>query len=284
MTDAPTARIWLVDKPAGPTSHDIVRQVRTAFPKGVKVGHAGTLDPFATGLLIILVGRATRLARYLSHLDKTYVTRIALGRRSASGDPEGPVTAGGPLPDDAQIDRAVAELPGRRTQVVPLLSAVKVEGERLYRKARRGEEPGDRPRREIEIISAREVAPREADAVTLEVRCSKGTYIRQLAIDLGETLGCGAYCLTLRRTAVAGLSIDDAVPPGEVGPNGGLAPAEALGHMAAVSLTDDQARRVSHGASVPGRAEGPVLLTHAGRAVAVARCSDGTLQPEVVLA
>ena len=137
MGEAAPLAIWAVDKPAGPTSHDVVATVRRNLPRGVKVGHAGTLDPFATGLLLVLVGRATRLARYLSSLDKTYRARVRLGWVSSSGDPDGELRAtGAHVPDEDEVRSAAAALEGRRPQRVPELSAVKVGGQRAYRIAR----------------------------------------------------------------------------------------------------------------------------------------------------
>ncbi|MDH3228031.1 MAG: tRNA pseudouridine(55) synthase TruB [Thermoleophilia bacterium] len=284
MTESHAPRIWLVDKPQGPTSHDIVAQVRRAVGRRVKVGHAGTLDPFATGLLIVLVGRATRLARYLADLDKTYVAEIVLGRCSESGDPEGPITEGAAPPQADEVDRAIQELEGVHDQLVPALSAVKVDGERLYARVRRGEAVPERPSREISITAARRIAlSDDRRRLTVELGCSKGTYIRQVAVDLGERLGCGGYCDTLRRTAIGSLSVGDAVPPDAVGPHGGLPPHVALAHMTRRELNAEEARRVSHGEPLEGDDQGTVALTHGERLVAVARGDGSRLQPEVVL-
>ncbi len=144
-------RAWLVDKPAGPTSHDIVHGIRRRLPRGTKVGHAGTLDPFATGLLVILVGRATRLADRISAHSKSYRATIRLGARSVTGDPEGPITPGGPVPEPAVVAAALGELAGRTSQRVPLYSAVHVDGQRLYEHARRGDTV-ERPERQMQIL------------------------------------------------------------------------------------------------------------------------------------
>jgi len=284
MTVDHAPRIWLVDKPQGPTSHDIVTQIRRAIGRRVKVGHAGTLDPFATGLLVILVGKATRLARYLTDCDKTYVADVVLGRRSESGDPEGPITEGSEPPAAADIERAVNALTGTQHQVVPALSAVKVDGERLYARVRRGETVTERPRREVAISAARQLyLSDDRRRATIEITCSKGTYIRQVATDLGEALGCGGYCGALRRTAIGPLSIDDAVPPDAVSSDGGLAPQVALAHLNQRELDDDEARNVGHGVALDGGEQGPVALIHGGSLIAVGRGGGGRVRPEVVL-
>ena len=280
--------LWLVDKPAGPTSHDVVAGVRRRLGgRRVKVGHAGTLDPFATGLLVILVGRATRLAPYLSGLDKSYLATVRLGATSATGDPEGPVIETGEAPPRERVEAVLPRFLGRQRQRVPAMSAVKVDGERLYRKARRGEEV-EAPEREIVVHDLRLVDDPAAppDAVTLAVRCSKGTYLRQLAADLGERLGCGGYCHALRRTAVGALSVDDAVAPEEVTRGGGIGLLAGLAHLPARPLSVEETAAVRHGRPVagPAAAEGPVALVAEARLVAVAPPDgEGALRPAVVL-
>jgi tRNA pseudouridine55 synthase len=249
------------------------------------VGHAGTLDPFATGLLVLVIGRATRLVPYLTALDKTYRARVRLGATSDSGDVEGPIhPTGAPLPGAEEVRRAVAALPGPHRQRVPALAAVKVAGEPLYRRARRGEQI-DAPVRDIVIASA-DVADLDPDGAwfDIEVRCSKGTYMRQLAADLGTSLGCGGYCEQLRRTAVGALRVEDAVAPEAVAADGGVDPLVAVGHLARRDLDDDEMAEVRHGRPVPGAAEGPVALAWRDRLVAIAVSRDGRLRPRVVLA
>ena len=286
LDPAPPFGVWLVDKPAGPTSHDIVARIRANLGRATRVGHTGTLDPFATGLLVVVVGRATRLVPYLTGLDKTYLARIRLGATSATGDPEGPITVtGGRLPGRAEVDSAVARIVGPQRQRVPALAAVKVGGEALYARTRRGEQV-EAPERDIVIHSASVVADDlDAATVDVEVRCSKGTYIRQLAADLGQYLGCGGYCERLRRTAVGSLRIEDAVPPAAVADAGGIDPLVALaGALELRTLTPEEAIDVGHGRAVAGDAHGPVMLVADGRllAIAVPR-DDGTLRPKVVL-
>lgn len=284
---APAPALWLVDKPAGPTSHDVVAMARRQVGRKVKVGHCGTLDPFATGLLVVLVGRATRLAPYLTGLDKTYLATVRTGFTSQTLDPEGPITAAGAPVGAAQVGEVLAEFVGSQEQRVPALSAVKVGGERLYARVRRGEEVDDLPVRDIDIHALRLVEDLGDGDALIEVHCGKGTYIRQLVADIGERLGCGAYCAALRRTAVGGLSVEDAVAPDRVGPEGGLSPLRGLGHLPVRALDDDEAARVLHGGRVAGTGGAPaeaVAMTWQGRVVAIgADDGTGSLRPSVVL-
>lgn len=189
------AAVLLCDKPAGITSHDMVLRVRRE--RGCKVGHAGTLDPFATGLLLVLLGRATRLQRALTELPKTYRATARLGWRSSTGDPDGELTESGNVPKSLRLPT------GRVRQRVPMTSAVRVGGERLYRKAHRGETV-DTPEREVEVHRA-ELLGREGDRAEYEIECSTGTYVRTLIETLGD-----AYCAELRRTAIGPFRVEDA--------------------------------------------------------------------------
>jgi tRNA pseudouridine55 synthase len=189
------AAVLLCDKPAGITSHDMVAQVRRE--RGCKVGHAGTLDPFATGLLLILLGGATRIQRHLVGLPKTYRATARLGWRSSTGDPDGELVQTGELP-------ASLELPtGTVRQRLPMTSAVRVGGERLYKKAHRGETV-QTPERDVEVHRA-ELLEHDAESATYEIECSAGTYVRTLIETLGD-----AYCAELRRTAIGPFRIEDA--------------------------------------------------------------------------
>ncbi len=202
MTDS---GVLLVDKPAGITSHDAVEEVRRA--RGVKAGHAGTLDPFATGLLLVLVGAATKLQRHLLELRKTYVATARLGWRSSTGDPEGELTETGRIPESLELPT------GTVRQRVPMTSAVRVGGERLYKKARRGEVVKT-PVRDVEVYRAELLSSSEEHA-EYEIECSTGTYIRTLIETLED-----AYCESLRRTAIGPFEVEDAsgelVPPERV--------------------------------------------------------------------
>jgi len=188
--------VLLCDKPAGKTSHDIVLAIRRER-RGEKVGHAGTLDPFATGLLLVLIGRATRLQRFLVELPKTYVARARFGWRSSTGDPDGELRETGRTPDSLQLPTGMVR------QRVPMTSAVRVGGERLYRKAHRGETV-ETPERKVEVYRA-ELLESDTEGARYEIECSAGTYIRTLIETLDD-----AYCAELRRTAIGPFKIEDA--------------------------------------------------------------------------
>lgn len=275
------ARAWLVDKPAGPTSHDIVRDIRRRLPRGTKVGHAGTLDPFATGLLVVVAGRATRLADRVSASAKTYRAAVRLGARSVTGDPEGPITPGGPIPGRSAVLEALDAIATRTSQRVPLYSAVHVAGKRLYEHARRGEEV-ETPEREMRILGLELVDFRpEVAELTLDLEVSKGTYIRQVAVDLGELLGCGAYCQALRRTAVGRLRVDDAVAPDLVPHVDPVPLTFLLVDMPTVVVAPGDARALAHGRSIaragaPGEA---AVLSDTGGLVAIAASDGVQLRP-----
>lgn len=192
--------VLLIDKPAGMTSHDVVAAVRRTLG-GVKTGHAGTLDPFATGLLLVLLGRATKLQSRLMQLGKRYETLAKLGARSSTGDPEGEIERTGRVPPDPP------PLPtGEIRQRPPTYSAVKIRGERAYKRARRGEQ-FEMPER-IVTVDRFEQVWREGDRARFEIECSSGTYVRSLIADLGD-----AYCVELRRTAIGPFHVADAVAP-----------------------------------------------------------------------
>jgi tRNA pseudouridine55 synthase len=195
------AGVALVDKPAGPSSFAIVAQIRRMT--GAKTGHAGTLDPFATGLLLILSGRATRLQQSLVGLDKRYLTEVDLTATTTTGDPEGEVVERHDAPRELELDRLRGEIELR----VPAASAVKIDGERAYRLHRRGVEVEMPVRRSI--VYDLDVLSRDETSVTLDLRVSSGTYIRSIAHALG------GHCRTLRRTAVGPFTIDEAAPPEE---------------------------------------------------------------------
>ena len=195
--------VLLIDKPPGKSSHDVVNAVRRAHGgrKAIKVGHAGTLDPFATGLLLVLLGRATRAQRFLMGLGKEYEAVARFGAVSTTGDPEGEITETGPavVPDPLVLPT------GAVTQRPPAHSAIKVDGERAYRRARRGEEV-EMPERTVTVTRFEELG-REGPRVRLGIACSSGTYVRSLVADLGD-----AYCEELRRTAIGPFGIEEADP------------------------------------------------------------------------
>jgi tRNA pseudouridine55 synthase len=256
--------VILCDKPAGKTSHDVVAAVRRGLPGKRRVGHAGTLDPFATGLLIVLVGRATRAQRFFMALPKAYEATARFGAVSSTGDPEGEITETGALIPDPLVLPA-----GEVRQRPPAHSAVKVGGERAYKRARRGEEV-EVPERVVVVTRFEEVG-REGDRVRLEVECSSGTYVRSLVADLGD-----AYTETLRRTAIGPFRVQDA-------DNETILPlSEALTFLPEQRLEPDDGRRASHGVAVPGEADGPVRLVDNRGLVAIAEPrEDGLLKPVV---
>jgi tRNA pseudouridine55 synthase len=196
------AGVALVDKPSGPSSFAIVAQVRRIT--GARTGHAGTLDPFATGLLLVLSGRATKLASCLVGLDKRYLTEIDLTCRTSTGDPEGEVVEAQEAPGEDALTERLERLRGDVELPIPAASAVKIGGERAYKLARRGVEVEMPSRRST--VHALDVIAYTGDSVTLDLRVSSGTYVRSLAIALG------GHCATLRRTEVGPFSVDEAVP------------------------------------------------------------------------
>ncbi|RME68303.1 MAG: tRNA pseudouridine(55) synthase TruB [Verrucomicrobia bacterium] len=203
--------VLLIDKPAGITSHDVVDRVRRVL-RMKRVGHAGTLDPMATGLMLVLVGKATKLSQYLMSLDKEYEGTVTLGVTTNTHDADGEVVSTKPVPElteDAVLE-VMDTFIGDQYQTPPMFSAIKKEGVPLYKLARKGREIEREPRfiriSEFELLR---FAPPELD---IRVRCSKGTYIRTLAHDLGEKIGCGGHLSALRRTAIDRFSIDQAIP------------------------------------------------------------------------
>jgi tRNA pseudouridine55 synthase len=258
------AGVLLYPKPAGITSHDVVARVRRRFERGVKVGHAGTLDPFATGLLLVLVGAATRAQRFFMALPKTYRAVARLGWVSDTGDPDGELSHTGRVPEQLRLPT------GTLLQRPPAYSAVKVGGERLYRRARRGEAVEAEPR-PVEVYRF-ELLWREGERAGLEIECSSGTYVRQLVADLGD-----AYCEELERTAIGPFRLEDADEER-------LVPlADALGFLPGRPLDDHAAQRASHGVAVPGPASDPfVRLTHDDRLIAIAEPRGDELKPIVV--
>lgn len=259
--------VLLCDKPAGVTSHDVVAQVRRRIGRGVKVGHAGTLDPFATGLLLVLVGRATRVQRFLMALPKRYEVVARFGAVSSTGDPEGEIIETGLVPEGE------LELPrGRIRQRPPAYSAIKVGGRRAYQLARAGEKP-ELAEREVDVHRF-EQRWREGDRRCFLIECSSGTYVRSLIASLGD-----AYCEELRRTSIGPFEVSQAdaerILPLE----------QALSFLPGVQLDPDAALRVAHGGAVAGRAPGTVRLTDEQGLIALAEpdSSGERLRPVVVL-
>ncbi len=237
--------VVVIDKPAGWTSHDVVAKSRGVLGTR-KVGHSGTLDPDATGVLVLGVGKATRLLRFLTELPKSYVGEIVLGTETSTLDAAGEVTATHDMSavTDAQVRAATAPLTGAIEQIPPMVSAVKIDGKRLHQLAREGKEVVRPPRPVVVHRFDVEPIPGEPGVWCCEVDCSSGTYVRTLAADLGAALGGGAHLRALRRTAVGGFTLDDAGTIEE--PT--LRPiADAVRHLDQVTVDDEIAVEIGHG-------------------------------------
>lgn len=286
MTDG----LAVVDKPAGWTSHDVVARGRKIFGQR-RVGHSGTLDPDATGVLLLGLGRATRLLRYLTDLPKTYVGEVVLGTATSTLDASGEITGSWDM-SAVRIDdvRAAARaFVGDILQVPPMVSAVKVGGRRLHELARAGVEIERQPR-PVTVHELR-VEPAAAPGVfAIEVRCSSGTYIRTLAADIGAALGGGAHLQNLRRTAIGSFTLADATPLDELTPDAALPALTALRDYESVAVSSDVAGLVANGRVLPegtlgAAGSGPWAVTGpAGDLLAVYEPHrDGTVKPSVVL-
>jgi len=251
--------ILLVDKPVGPTSHDVVGLVRR-LAHIRKVGHTGTLDPLASGLLILCIGRATRLAEYLAGRPKSYAAIVHLGQETSTYDKEGRVVAERPVSaGKSDVIAALAAFRGEIEQVPPMYSAVKVEGQPLYRYARQGRQI-DRPARTVTIYEL-ELSSWQPPLLEIALTCSSGTYVRSIAHELGQALGCGGHLADLRRVAVGDLVIDRAVPLGALRVDNWrdyLEPADlAVSHLARIQVSEDDARRLLDGQMVPRSSDQP---------------------------
>ena len=304
------AGVLLVDKPAGPTSHDVVAAARAALGER-RIGHAGTLDPFATGLLLLCVGAATRLAEYFHLLPKRYEAELRLGGETHTHDAEGePVDRSESWRDvgEARLRAALAAHTGPLEQRPPAYSAKRVRGRRAHDVARRGESVELEPVR-VEVFELR-LLDFEPPLARIAARVSTGTYLRALARDIGRHLGCLGHLTRLRRTAVGPFAVADALPAERLGGAGGsalsdarggwwLSPAEALAWLPRRRLADDEAANVRSGAPVgegrvePGEPAGdggpsaaeealPVVLLHGGRLLAVAAQDGSLLRPRKV--
>ncbi|HNX03895.1 MAG TPA: tRNA pseudouridine(55) synthase TruB [Opitutales bacterium] len=212
QTDQPFDGILLIDKPKGITSHDVVDRVRHKLHMK-RIGHAGTLDPMATGLIIILVGKATKASQYLMGLDKVYEGTILLGKNTNTHDAEGTVILERPVPtlSEEQITAFLKTFEGDQYQTPPMFSAKKKDGVPLYKLARKGREV-EREARIIHISSFKLDAWKEPDSIDFTISCTKGTYVRTIANDLGEKIGCGAHLTALNRTDIEKFRIEDSIP------------------------------------------------------------------------
>lgn len=274
-----------MDKTEGITSHDVVARVRRAL--GMKrVGHAGTLDPFATGLLIVLVGRATRLCRFMTGLRKQYAGTVRLGQATDTDDSTGALIRedeSWQVIEDDVLERSVGQLIGRYPQEPPAYSARKVRGQRAYRLARKGEVVELKPR-EVEV-SRFEITAREGRDLSFLCDVSGGTYIRAMARDLGRALGCGAHLHALRRLSVGGFKVEDAVSADQISEGMVIdTPARAIAHLPRMELDTGAVELVRHGRPIHSEGEeGTVALIHGDELIAVAERRHGSLKVRVVL-
>jgi tRNA pseudouridine55 synthase len=279
--------LLILDKPQGITSRDAVDRAARWFPRKTKLGHAGTLDPLATGVLVLAVGHATRLIEYVQDMPKTYRAQIAFGATSDTDDADGTIT---PNPNaepiaEPSIREALSPFIGDIEQVPPAYSAARISGQRAYDLARRGDEVNLSPRRvridRIEIVYC------EWPQLELDVHCGKGTYIRSIARDLGASLGVGGYVATLRRTRIGPFTIDaavslDATP--EEAQKHLLRPAAAVSHKPVVHVSKDEVRRLRQGQMIPASGSGDVaVLDESGDLIAVGRIETAMLRPEKVM-
>lgn len=299
-TDRSAGGLLLVDKPPGPTSHDVVARARRALDEG-SVGHTGTLDPFATGLLLLLAGRSTRLAEYFHRLEKTYRATLRLGEETDTHDRTGDTLRRSEewrRLEAGDVEEALSAFRGEIRQRPPAYSAKQVEGRRAHRAARAGEpmelEPEEVTVHELEL---ERWEPPEAE---LRAVVATGTYLRALARDLGRELGVGAHLRELRRTRIGPFGVDDAAPGEDVEPGlplrapHFLPPAAAVAWLPRRRLSDEERRKVGHGqrierggiaasdAGVEPEVGDPVALVAGGRLVAVAELLPGALQPRKV--
>lgn len=280
--------VLVIDKPPGMTSHDVVDRVRKAL-RTKKVGHGGTLDPDATGVLLVGVGKATRFLSYAQAAPKSYRARVRFGTSTTTQDASGEVVATRRADfSESDLAAVVPRFTGDIEQVPPMVSAVKVDGERLYRKALRGEEV-DRPARRVRIhsLELEDFVPGDEPEVDMVVRCSGGTYIRTLAHDIGETLGCGAHLRTLRRTEANGFSVDDAIGLEAISPEKLRPLTDAVRDIARIEVGSDEAADVSFGrpltiSSELGEGEFTAIVND-GRLLGVYRVEGERLLPERVV-
>ncbi|HKI31076.1 MAG TPA: tRNA pseudouridine(55) synthase TruB [Gemmataceae bacterium] len=243
-----------IDKPGGMTSRDALDRALSWFPRGTKAGHTGTLDPLATGVLVLCLGAATRLTEYVQDMGKTYRAGVRLGARSDTDDADGTVALADVAvpPDGAAVEEALRAFVGEIEQVPPAYSAAKVSGQRAYDLARRGRQVTLEARRVR--VHGIDVLACDYPRLEIEVRCGKGTYIRSLARDLGERLGCGGYVETLRRMRVGPFRVEEAVPLDADGPAAlakVLPVSAALAELPRLTLDDAAVTRLRQGQGVP---------------------------------
>jgi tRNA pseudouridine55 synthase len=285
MGQSTTDGLLLVDKPAGMTSHDVVLAARRAFGES-RIGHAGTLDPFATGLLVLLVGRATRLLPHLDGTPKVYEATIRLGAETETDDLHGAVVRTAESPGDAAIASAIAQLTGALEQVPPIYSAKRVGGQRAYDAARAGVALELAPARG-EVFAWRDVT-RDGDVIRATIECGGGTYVRALARDLGRLAGSAAHLAALRRTRSGPFRVEGAVTVDDLRQGSAtLRPAlDALPSIPHVELDEADAERILRGIAVPRTGNAPraaLVDARNGQLLALAEESDDRWQPRVVM-
>lgn len=286
---ATPTRVVLIDKPSSWTSFDVIRALRPVL--GRKLGHCGTLDPFATGLLLIVAGQATRVSDLLMDLPKEYVVRAKFGVVSSTHDAAGELTVVGGHVEEQQVRRALEVFRGRIVQKIPLTSAVKVNGEPLYRKAHRGE-TYDTPEREVTIYDfILEGFDENAQEALLRARVSKGTYVRTLVHDLGHHLGTGAYASELRRVRIGRFDVVDAISPEQVAEHVSRQPldsravlslSEALRFLPRYYVRGVDERRVRHGNELMGTPQGLMCVFGAEGLLAVYEGWGGVARAKIV--
>lgn len=279
-----------INKPVGPTSHDVVARIRRLLPRHTRVGHTGTLDPFASGVLVVCVGQATRLAEYVGELPKQYEAEVTFGATSTTDDSQGELTAtGAPMPSEEQVRQALPGFVGVIEQTPPIYSAVLIGGQRAYKLARAQKEVA-MPARQVRI-DAVELLHMEAGRARIRVDCGGGTYIRAIARDLGHRLGCGAYCSLLIRTRVGPFTLGETAALDDlrseaIGSH--LLPARlAVADWPAVTLTPDEQAQLPFGRPIAWTSQGDPLPANAaaldeqGKLLALCHgdIHSGTLHP-----
>lgn len=284
--------LLVIDKPSGITSRDAVNRAQGWFPRRTRIGHTGTLDPLATGVLVLAIGVATRLTEYVQHMPKVYRAGITLGAASDTDDADGTITPtpDAKTPDRMKLEQELAAFVGKIDQVPPAYSAAKIIGRRAYDLARKGKEFDLEPRQVT--IHRIDVIRYEYPHLEIVVRCGKGTYIRSLARDLGQRLGCGGYIATLRRRAVGGFTEADAI---SLDADTTTARERMLPAWRAIqdwppTLVSDadaaklrQGQRVAHAHGTYDDFDSIAVVNNAGNMIAVVELKDGWLRPIKVL-
>ena len=282
--------LLVIDKPSGITSRDAVNRAQGWFPRKTRIGHTGTLDPLATGVLVLCVGMATRLSEYVQRMPKVYRAGVLFGATSDTDDAEGTITPTpeAKVPTREQLEQSLASFVGNIEQVPPAYSAAKVTGRRAYDLARKGEEVALAPR--TVTIHAIDIVRYAHPRLDIVVRCGKGTYIRSLARDLGQRLGCGGYITSLRRQQV-GCFHENAAIPLDTAPLAArqrlLPVAHAVAELPRIILAEPEVQRLLHGQRIAAPSTTAIeaaVFDEAGRLIAVAEVVDGMMRPIKVLA